>query len=251
MRASPDGRTVLVVEDDWLVRADMVLGLQQEGWTVLEAATGAGALKVLRENDTVDLLITDIGLADAMTGWDVAEAFRASRPMAPVIYASGGPNNDERQVPGSVFLSKPVVISRLLEACRQPYAENGRPRADVVDHPSAGALREITLCAALSGDKVVARGRAKTVEGAPGSGRGGEERLTGDRAAQHYAAIVEIVRRCDPFQRPRRRHHELEPRGPAAFWLHGRGGCRQVGDHAYSDRSARRRTHDPRTYPSR
>ena len=118
MRASFNGLTVLVVEDDWLVRADIVLSLREEGWMVLEASTGDGALKVLLESNTLDLLITDIGLTDAVTGWDVAEAFRASRPMAPVIYASGGPNDDARQVPGSVFLSKPVVILRLLEAYR-------------------------------------------------------------------------------------------------------------------------------------
>ena len=117
MKASSDGLAVLVAEDDWLVRADIVLGLQEEGWTVLEASTGDGALKVLLETKIVDLLITDIGLADAVTGWDVAEAFRTSRPMAPVIYTSGGRNDDARQVPGSVFLSKPVVIPRLLEAC--------------------------------------------------------------------------------------------------------------------------------------
>jgi DNA-binding response OmpR family regulator len=117
VRASSNGLTVLVVEDDWLVRADIVLGLQQEGWVALEASAGDGALKVLLRN-AVDLLITDIGLADAMTGWEVAEAFRTSRPMAPVIYASGGPNNDARKVLGSVFLSKPVVISRLLAAYR-------------------------------------------------------------------------------------------------------------------------------------
>ena len=39
--------TVLVVEDDWIVREDIVTDLRQEGWTVLEAATGAGALKAL------------------------------------------------------------------------------------------------------------------------------------------------------------------------------------------------------------
>ena len=83
MKASSNGLTVLVVEDDWLVRADIVLGLQQEGWMVLEASTGDGALKVLLESNTVDLLITDIGLADAMTGWDVAEAFRYFPPRWP------------------------------------------------------------------------------------------------------------------------------------------------------------------------
>jgi CheY-like chemotaxis protein len=117
-----------VVEDDWLVRADIVLGLQDEGWMVLEASTGDGALKVLLESNSVDLLVTDIGLPDDVTGWEVAEAFRASRPMAPVIYASGGPNNDARQVPGSVFLSKPVVISRLLGACRSLVKGDERSR---------------------------------------------------------------------------------------------------------------------------
>jgi CheY-like chemotaxis protein len=88
-----DGLTVLGVEDDWFVRPDMVLGLQQEGWIVLEADTGVGAVKLLRETNTIDLLVTDIRLADDMTGWDVAEAVRASRPKVPVIYASGHPDN--------------------------------------------------------------------------------------------------------------------------------------------------------------
>ncbi len=78
-----DRLTVLVVEDEWFVREDLVLGLQQEGWIVLEADTGVGALKVLRETNTIDLLVTDIRLADAMTGWDVAEAVRASARKLP------------------------------------------------------------------------------------------------------------------------------------------------------------------------
>ena len=119
------GLTVLVVEDDWLVREDMVLGLRQEGWIVLQAATGAGALKALQETETIDLLITDILLADAMTGWDVAEAFRVSRPMGPVIYASGNSDNDVRRVASSVFLSKPVIMSTLLVACRMVLKGTG------------------------------------------------------------------------------------------------------------------------------
>ena len=118
MSARFDGLVVLIVEDDWIVREDLAFGLRQEGWTVLEAETGARALEALREVEIVDLLITDIGLADAITGWDVADAFRISRPISPVIYASGNPTNDARQVAGSVFLSKPVVISSLLATCR-------------------------------------------------------------------------------------------------------------------------------------
>jgi two-component system, OmpR family, response regulator len=114
-----DGLTVLVVEDDWFVRQDMVLGLQQEGWIVLEADTGVGALKLLRETNTIDLLVTDIRLADDMTGWDVAEAVRASRPKTPVIYASGNPDNNGRRVPESIFLNKPVTPRELILTCHR------------------------------------------------------------------------------------------------------------------------------------
>src|SRR6185437_13347900 len=114
-----DGLTVLVVEDDWFVREEMVLGLKQEGWTVLEADTGVGALKLLREINTIDLLVTDIRLADDMTGWDVAEAVRASRPKFPVIYTSGNSDNNGRRVPESIFLNKPVTDRELILACHR------------------------------------------------------------------------------------------------------------------------------------
>jgi CheY-like chemotaxis protein len=114
-----DGLTVLVAEDDWFVRQDMVLGLQQEGWIVLEADTGVGALKLLRETNTIDLLVTDIRLADDMTGWDVAEAVRASRPKIPVIYTSGNPDNNGRRVPESIFLNKPVTAQKLILTCHR------------------------------------------------------------------------------------------------------------------------------------
>ena len=114
--------TVLVVEDDWIIREEIVTDLRQEGWRVLEAATGVGALQALHEAEKVDLLITDISLADALTGWDIAEAFRTSHPEVPVIYASGNPANDHRRVAGSVFLSKPLAGSELTATCRQLLA---------------------------------------------------------------------------------------------------------------------------------
>src|SRR5271163_4524409 len=102
MSARFDGLVALIVEDDWIVRDDLAFGLRQEGWSVLEAETGARALEVLREAE-----IVDIRLADAVTGWDVAEAFRASYLKTPVIYASGNPDNLSRRVSESTFLSKP------------------------------------------------------------------------------------------------------------------------------------------------
>jgi CheY-like chemotaxis protein len=117
------GRTALVVEDDWLLREEIVGDLRLEGWTVLEAGTGAGALMALREADarkagTIDLLVTDVKLADALTGWDVAEVFRATYPGSAVIYSTGNPVNDSRCVKHSKFLSKPTTTSQIMLAYR-------------------------------------------------------------------------------------------------------------------------------------
>ena len=81
-----DSLTALVVEDDWFVREDIANAFRKEGWTVLEAATGEGVLQHLREAHSIDLVVTDIGLADeAMTGWDVAEAVRMRHTGVPII----------------------------------------------------------------------------------------------------------------------------------------------------------------------
>ncbi len=123
MNPSSKGLTALVAEDDWLLRQEIVEGLQGAGWIVLEAATGAGAL-TLKEANTIHLLVTDIQLADAVTGWDVAEAFRASDPKIPVIYTSGNPSNSRRRVAESIFLTKPVAMPELRLACRNLMANS-------------------------------------------------------------------------------------------------------------------------------
>jgi CheY-like chemotaxis protein len=119
-----NGLTVLVVEDDGLVREDIAGWFRQQGWIVLETAIGAGALQFIREASRLHLLITDLDLADAVTGWDVAEAGRVSHPDLAVIYASGGPKDHARLMPGSILLSKPVFpedhgsCSRLMPVAR-------------------------------------------------------------------------------------------------------------------------------------
>jgi CheY-like chemotaxis protein len=90
--------------------------------TAGETKSLVGALTALRETEKVDLLITDIRLADNLAGWDVAEAFQTSHPEVPVIYASENPANDHCRVAGSVFLSKLVAASELTATCRKLLA---------------------------------------------------------------------------------------------------------------------------------
>ena len=109
--------TVLVVEDESLLRMELVDELTAAGWQIHEAATGEEALKLLAREGRIDFLVTDIRLPGKADGWAVAEAFRASYPDKAVIYVSANPELAHRRVPASVFLSKPVEIANLLATC--------------------------------------------------------------------------------------------------------------------------------------
>jgi CheY-like chemotaxis protein len=119
MSANLANPVVLIVEDDWVLRQGLFGELHESGWTVLEAGTAQGALALLDQGQHFDLLITDIHLGGTLSGWDVAEAFRAAAVDLPVIYTSGNPSIAARRVPGSVFLSKPLHTSELLDISRE------------------------------------------------------------------------------------------------------------------------------------
>ena len=70
------------------------------------------ALAMLKAGQHIDIVITDIELKGAPTGWDVAEAFRSAQPTMPVIYASA------RLVPESLFFQKPYDPDAILRSCR-------------------------------------------------------------------------------------------------------------------------------------
>ena len=114
--ASP-GPTILVVEDDPLVRNMIVWELQDAGYVVIEATTGEAALALLREG-RVDLLFTDIRLSEGLDGWSVAEAARSLYPGLPVIYATGYTVEQPRVVPDGVFLHKPYRPSAVIRAAK-------------------------------------------------------------------------------------------------------------------------------------
>jgi CheY-like chemotaxis protein len=127
MKTPFNGLTVLVVEDDWLVRENVAGWFREQGWSVFDTAQGASAVKLLQETKTVHLLFTDISLADAVTGWDIAEAGREGHPHLAVIYASGGPEDRVRRVSGSIFLPKPVLPRDILGACSRLHLTPDKP----------------------------------------------------------------------------------------------------------------------------
>jgi len=118
MCAGRSSAVILVVEDEWLLRDEIVHHLKNAGWEVLEASTGEGAVGLLETEQHIDVLVTDIQLAGYLNGWDVAEAFRAARPDIPVIYASGNSAEPSRAVANSRFFAKPANISEIVAVIR-------------------------------------------------------------------------------------------------------------------------------------
>jgi DNA-binding NtrC family response regulator len=81
-------KTLLVVDDDPLVRGLETEVLRLQGYTVLEAGSAAAALRVAASTPTIDLLITDLLMPEA-DGLDLTRRFRALHPTTPVLVISG------------------------------------------------------------------------------------------------------------------------------------------------------------------
>ena len=117
-------KTVLLAEDEELVRELARLTLERAGFRVFEAADGLEALRIWREHqDEIDVLFTDMVMPNGMTGRQLAAELQAERPYLPVIYASGYSLDviaPEFSVSDRVvFLSKPYLTDQLLEATQQ------------------------------------------------------------------------------------------------------------------------------------
>jgi CheY-like chemotaxis protein len=104
--------TILVVEDDTIVRMLIVDVLEELGFRVLEAENAQSALKFVKETgNVIDLMMTDVGLPD-MNGRDLAILVREQRPQLPVLFASGYAESVEVP-PGMQLIAKPFSIDQL------------------------------------------------------------------------------------------------------------------------------------------
>ncbi|QUS42619.1 hybrid sensor histidine kinase/response regulator [Tardiphaga alba] len=116
------GETVLVVEDEPVVRAVVVELLQDEGYHVLEAIDGTSGLAVLQGNAKIDLLVTDVGLP-GMNGRQLADQARETRPDLKILFITGYAESvamaEGFLLPGMEMITKPFdldILSRRIRA---------------------------------------------------------------------------------------------------------------------------------------
>lgn len=108
---------ILVVEDESLIRDLIETALEDGGYVVTLATSGADAVRRLEdEASSFAAMVTDIDLGAGPSGWEVARQARRLRPGLPVIYMSGASADgwSAEGVPDSVMVAKPFAPAQLV-----------------------------------------------------------------------------------------------------------------------------------------
>lgn len=110
--------TVLIVEDECLVRMVAVDAFLDGGFLVLEAVDVVDALRVHGENLHVALLFTDVNMPGALNGIDLAEQLKAISPGLQIIIASALPVLRPVEHIPATFVSKPYELENVCSTAR-------------------------------------------------------------------------------------------------------------------------------------
>jgi PAS domain S-box-containing protein len=118
--------TILVVEDDKLVRDYVLTQLHSLGYVTLNAANGAEALAIAEAGKEFDLLFTDVMMPGTMNGRQLANALQMRKPALKVLFTSGYTENaiihDGRLDTGVLLLAKPYRKSDMAAMIRKALA---------------------------------------------------------------------------------------------------------------------------------
>jgi PAS domain S-box-containing protein len=116
------GETVLVVEDEPVVRGVIVEMLQEQGYRTLQAVDGPSGLRILRLDRRIDLLVTDVGLP-GMNGRQLADQARETRPDLKILFITGYAENAAIAKgflqPGMEMITKPFDLDNLAQRVRE------------------------------------------------------------------------------------------------------------------------------------
>jgi two-component system, cell cycle sensor histidine kinase and response regulator CckA len=112
--------TILLVEDETMVRAVAERALTRHGYTVLTAENGEAALEILAREDKIDLMISDV-VMPTMDGPTTVREARKTHPDLPILFISGYAEEQLRKsidIEKVAFLAKPFSVQKLAEAAR-------------------------------------------------------------------------------------------------------------------------------------
>jgi PAS domain S-box-containing protein len=122
--------TILIVEDDALVRNYVAVQLESLGYRTLAAGNAADGLALIDRGETLDLLFSDVIMPGSMNGRQLADEARRRRPSLGVLFTSGYTEDavihHGRLDPGVLLLAKPYRKSDLARMIRQALRTAGK-----------------------------------------------------------------------------------------------------------------------------
>jgi PAS domain S-box-containing protein len=114
--------TILVVEDDKLVRRYVITQIDSLGYKTLEAGNASEALEIIDRSDDIDLLFTDVIMPGSLNGRQLVDAALLRRPGLKTLFTSGYTENaivhHGRLDTGVLLLTKPYRKSELAQMIR-------------------------------------------------------------------------------------------------------------------------------------
>lgn len=134
-----DASTVLIVEDEPLIRLFISDLLEDAGFKVVEAANATEALVLLEAGLSVNVLLTDVDMPAGCNGFELAHRVHRSWPETEILIMSGRQWPSEGDIPpGAAFLAKPcpneAIVSHVISA-----AERTRRFSHVAKNPRSHA----------------------------------------------------------------------------------------------------------------
>ena len=120
--------TILVVEDEAIIRLEAVQMLEEAGFAAVEASNADDALKILEFRNDVRAVFTDINMPGTLDGLRLARAVRGRWPPIHLILTSGLmlPNEEEFSANGR-FIRKPYDAARVIKMLRELLDQNQSP----------------------------------------------------------------------------------------------------------------------------
>ena len=117
---SQNSFTVLIVEDEPVVRMLTTEVLEEAGYSVVEAANASEALELLNARADFSLMITDVRMPGELNGYSLSRLVLMKYPTMPIIVLSGDSPPGDGDLPiGARFMSKPVSPSELVDVVAQ------------------------------------------------------------------------------------------------------------------------------------
>jgi CheY-like chemotaxis protein len=114
------GRKILLVEDEALIRMATAAMLEDQGYLVLEGTDAINALTMLNSHPDIDIVITDVQMPGKIDGLELVEIIGREFPHILTLITSGRASlNEARQSGANKFLEKPYTASAIQSAVQE------------------------------------------------------------------------------------------------------------------------------------